>query len=248
MSLVVIRIGLLLTFAALTALIISSSTGAAFSLAVTPQLSALFFIPVNLIGLWLLVRWGRSQGLTLARMMDFDRSRLGRDVLMGLLWMVVLFVPFAAAINLAMLVFYGPADMVSAFETVFAPDPGQFVQLPTWFAWSSAVLVAVLFPLTNAPAEELTYRRHAQTGLQARGWPVWAAISLPAIAFGLQHVFLAPSVAGMAVFGIAFTFWGAGAGLIYLKSGRLMPVVVAHFLTNFMFGFFPFIFLALGFG
>lgn len=246
MRLVAIRILLLFAFAALTAYILTLTSGASVSLALTPQLSALYFIPVNLIGLWLLMRHGRREGLSLAGMMDFDRRRIGKDFLLGLLWLFLLFIPFAIAINLVMLLMFGPADMFMSFETIFAPDPSQLVPLPAWFAWTSAVVIAVLFPLTNAPAEELTYRAHAQTRLLRRGNPAWVAIVISALAFGIQHVLLAPTPAAMLVYGVAFTFWGAGAGVIYLKGGRLMPLVLAHFITNFMFGVAPVILLALG--
>lgn len=246
MRFVAIRIMLLVAFAALTALILTFTSGAPFSLALTPQLSALYFIPVNIIGLWLLARHARTSGRTLADLLDFDSAKIGRDFLQGLLWLFLLFIPFAIAINLVMLLLFGPAEMFSGFETVFAPEPGQLVSLPVWFAWTSAIVTAVLFPLTNAPAEELIYRRHAQTRLLQRGLPVWAAVALAAAAFGLQHILLAPTASAMLVYGVAFTFWGAGAGYIYLLSGRLMPLVFAHFITNLMFGVGPVILLALG--
>jgi|SRR5690625_81174 len=122
--------------------------------------------------------------------------------------------------------------MLAAFETAFVPPEASVVELPLWFAWLSAVAIVLLFPVTNAPAEELTYRGHAQTQLRRSGWPLWAAISVPSLAFGLQHIMLAATVAGMLVYAVAFTLWGAGAGLIYSRTRRLMPVVIAHLLTN----------------
>lgn len=246
MRFVAIRLTLLLAFAALTALILTATTGARFSLALTPQLSAFYFIPVNIIGLWLLVRHGRSTGQSLSDMLNFDSTRIGRDFLMGLLWLFVLFIPFTITINLVMVLLYGPANLFAGFETVFAPDPSQLVALPAWFAWSAAILTALLFPLTNAPAEELIYRGHAQTRLKRHGHPAWTAIAISAAAFGLQHILLAPSAPAMLVYGAAFTVWGAGAGIIYNRTGRLMPLVFAHFVTNFMFGVVPVILLAFG--
>lgn len=241
--LVGIRILLLFSAAVFTALLVSGVTGAAFSPALTTQLSALYFIPVNILSLMMLRRHLRVRGLTLAELAGWNRSRLGRDILQGLLWLFVLFIPFALAINLVMLVLFGPGGMLPAYETVFAPDPSQLIEFAPWFAWSSALVIAVLFPLTNAPAEELVYRGHAQGKLFAAGRPAWLALGLPALAFGLQHVLLAPSVAGMAVYGFAFLTWGLGAGLIYRWQGRLMPVIVAHFITNFMTSIAPLIIL-----
>lgn len=243
MRLVGIRILLLFSAAVITALLVSATTGATFSPALTPQLSALYFIPVNIVCLLLLRRHLRARSLTLVELAGFDRSRIGRDILQGLLWLFVLFIPFALVINLVMLVLFGPSGMLSAYETVFAPDPSQLVEFAPWFTWSSAVATALLFPLTNAPAEELVYRGHAQRELFAAGRPAWLALGLPAVAFGLQHVLLAPSVAGMTVYAFAFVAWGLGAGLIYRRQGRLMPVLIAHFLVNFMTSLAPLIFL-----
>ena len=55
----------------------------------------------------------------------------------------------------------------------------------------------------------------------------------------------APTAAGMVVFACAFVAWGLGAGIIYHRRGRLMPVIVAHFFTNLMFSVFPLIILVL---
>lgn len=234
----------MLFFAAvLTALIVSAATGAAFAPSLTTQLSALYFIPVNVVCLLLLRRSLHTRGSTLRALAGFDRSRLARDVLQGLMWLFVLFIPFVLVVNLVMLIMFGAGGMLAAFETVFAPDPTLVVEFAPWFAWASALITAVLFPLTNAPAEELVYRGHAQGGLFTAGSPAWLALGLPAVAFGAQHVLLAPSPAGMVVFGCAFFAWGLGAGLIYKKQGRLMPVIVAHFITNLMFAIAPVIIL-----
>jgi membrane protease YdiL (CAAX protease family) len=160
--------------------------------------------------------------------------------------MVVLFVPFILAVNLAMLLLFGPNGMLDAFERVFAPDPTLQLEWPFWFALSSALVTAVLFPLTNAPAEELVYRAHAQGELLAAGRSRFTAVLLPAVAFGLQHLLLAPSAAGMLVYGIAFLGWGLGAGLIYLRQRRLMPLVLAHFYTNAMFSVAPLVLVLVG--
>ena len=230
---------MLLAAAALTAALVSRLTGAAFSLALTPQLSALYFIPVNIVCLWLLRARLHAAGSGLRRLAGYDPSRLGRDLLQGLGWLFVLFFPFVLAVNLAMLVLFGPSEMFGAFETVFAPDPSLQLEFAPWFALTSALLTAVLFPLTNAPAEELVYRGYAQGGLFAAGRPAWLAITLPALAFGAQHLLPAPSAAGMFVYAFAFVGWGLGAGLIYRRQGRLMPLIFAHLLTNAMFSVVP---------
>src|SRR5690625_4727251 len=101
MQLVVVRIALLLLFALAAAALTSWLAGAEFSLALTPQLAALYFIPANIINLWLLRRGPEGRPRSLLQLMNFDQSLLGRDVLLGLFYQLVLFVPFGLAINLA---------------------------------------------------------------------------------------------------------------------------------------------------
>ena len=246
MNLALLRVALLFAAAAVTAALVSAITGVSFSLALTPQLSALYFIPVNVVSLWLLRRTLHQRGSSLRRLAAYEPARLRSDLLHGLLWLMVLFVPFAIAINITMLLMFGPAGMLAAYETVFAPEAAASVAFAPWFAWTSAIIVALLFPLTNAPAEELVYRGHAQAGLLRAGRPAAVAVLVPAAVFGLQHVLLAPSTAGMIVYAVAFFTWGAVAGLIYLRQGRLMPLIVAHLITNGLTSLAPLLFLAAG--
>lgn len=232
MVFVLLRLALLLAAAFTTAAMVAAATGNRLALTATAHWSALYFIPVNVLCLWLLRRWAHRQGGSLRALAGFERGRLGRDALQGLLWMVVLYVPFALAVGLAMLLMFGPGGMLGAFERVFAPDAGAVTGPTGWLAVALAALVAVLFPVTNAPTEELYYRGHAQGELLAAGRPAWYALLVPSLAFGAQHVLLAPNAAGRFAYFLAFTAWGLGAGLIYLRRGRLMPVIVAHLLTN----------------
>ena len=246
MTLVLVRIALLVAAALVTAAVVALLTGSSFSVAPTAHLSSLYFIPVNVLCWWLLARRLRDDGRTVAAHIGFEVRRLGRDIAQGLLLMFLLFLPFAAAINLTMLLLFGPEQMFTAFETVFAPAPSAQVELPLWFAWSSALAVAALFPITNAPVEELYYRGHAQAELRAAGVPVWLALLLPSLAFGIQHVMLAPSGAGMLVYAAAFFAWGLAAGVALLHLGRLMPLIIAHLFTNAMTAVVPLILLLTG--
>lgn len=241
MRLVVIRILLLALAAVLTAAVLAALTGMPFSPALTPQLSALYFIPVNIVCFWLLAKRGGVRSLL------GDRPYLrGSDFGYGLLWLFALFVPFAIAINLVVLLLFGPSGYVAGFETIFVPTTGNLLELPASVSLVFAIIVAVLFPITNAPVEELYYRGHAQHDLTSKGLSPALVVLVPAVLFGLQHVFLAPTAAAMLVYIVAFTFWGAFAGIIYLRQGRLMPLIVAHFFTNLMTSVVPLFFLAFG--
>jgi len=97
-----------------------------------------------------------------------------------------------------------------------ARDPGMFV-----------LFLALLIPL-GAASEELV-----RVFLLSRLWKVWASttgrlvgVAISACLFGLIHVYRGPVAVG----------WAATYGLIvalyYLRFGRLVPLVLAHYLTN----------------
>lgn len=132
------------------------------------------------------------------------------------------------------------------FATVFAPDVAATPEFAPWFTWVAALAVGVVFPLTNAPIEELFYRGYAQSRLQRSTGSGSVAVLVPTLGFSLQHLGLAPTVAAIPVFLVAFFVWGLGAALIRRWHGRLVPLVVAHLLTNAAFGIVPLVILASG--
>ncbi|NYD53190.1 CPBP family intramembrane glutamic endopeptidase [Microbacterium pseudoresistens] len=186
-------------------------------------------LPVNILCLALIARRLRGTGRRLRDLMDFSARRLGVDVLWGLVWLVVLYLPFTATIMLVVWLQHG-ADMFAAMETIFF-DPAAVPQLPP-LAWTVIAVVAVLtFAPLNAPAEELVYRGISQRGLAERV-PVWAAIVIPSSLFALQHIWYAPTPDAVSVFVAAFFVWGVVSGIIYRLHGRLIPIIVAHFLVD----------------
>ncbi|HET9049820.1 MAG TPA: hypothetical protein VFN29_12770, partial [Chiayiivirga sp.] len=80
--------------------------------------AALTILPINLISLWLVRRALHREGIRARDLIDFSWRRLGTDVLWGLLWLVVLWVPFVLAVMGVMFALYG-ADAFANFETVF---------------------------------------------------------------------------------------------------------------------------------
>lgn len=222
-----IRVPLIAAAAAVTVGLLAAF-GVAASFPVS-TLSALYLAPVNVASL-LLLRWAlHRDGRRIRDLIRFDRSRLGRDVLWGLLWLMVLYLPFAAAIVGTMLLLYG-ADAFTSFEAVFAPA-GGFVAMPQALAIVFAVVVVITFAPLNAPTEELVYRGYAQGGLRG-ALGATPAIVIPALGFGVQHIFFAATLPGMLVFAVAFFVWGLGAGVIYLRQGRLMPLILCHVIVN----------------
>jgi membrane protease YdiL (CAAX protease family) len=194
------------------------------------SLSALYLAPVNLASL-LLLRWAlHRDGRRVRDLIGFDRTRLGRDILWGLLWLMVLYLPFAGAIIGTMFLLYG-GEAFTSFEAVFVPAEGYLV-MPQALAIAFAVVVVITFAPLNAPTEELVYRGYAQGGLRRTLKRRWLAVVIPAVGFGLQHIFFAATATGMLVFAVAFFVWGLGSGVIYLRQGRLMPLIICHVIVN----------------
>jgi membrane protease YdiL (CAAX protease family) len=194
---------------------------------VTPPFVMLF---VNLASLWLLVWLTRREGLRLADLIGFDRARAWRDVGWGLVWLVVLNVPYVLAIMAMTVAITRPAsadELGPAFQRVFAGPAGDLTfQFPLWWA----IVVALSFSLLNPVVEELHYRGYVQPRL---------GLVLTAVGFALQHVAFAVSLAGAAVYVVAFFVWGLGAGLVYRWQRRLTPLIVTHFAINASFGVLP---------
>jgi membrane protease YdiL (CAAX protease family) len=189
----------------------------------------------NVVNLALLRRVVHRSGGRLRDLIGYDRTRIGRDIAWGLCWWFVLGVPFFAAVSLLVLVLFwlgvGAGDLQSAYVSTFVGVYGEVtaMPLPSWLL----LVVGVVFPFLNAPTEELHYRAFAQPRV---------GIGVMAVAFGLQHLAFSPSWQAAVVYGVAFLLWGTVAGLIYRRQRRLVPLIVAHFLTNAPFGVLPFVF------
>ncbi|HEU4808739.1 MAG TPA: CPBP family intramembrane glutamic endopeptidase [Homoserinimonas sp.] len=225
-----LRIG----FVAIAALATSGILAAAGQPSGMPSVAlyaALYLIPGNLACLLIVRRLVHRGGGTLRDLIGFDRSRLGRDFGWGLLWLAVLYVPFAATIIGSMFLLFG-GDAFASFERVFAPSPADVPTVGTAVALVLAVIAVITFAPLNAPTEELVFRGYSQGRLSTLWGGTALAIVVPSIAFGLQHAFFASTVEGMVVYVAAFFVWGLGAGIIYLKQGRLMPLIVCHLIVN----------------
>ncbi len=226
-----LRIGLVAAASALTWVIVQLiEPGIAFP--PPALLASLAMLPVNLICLFLLARLLKRAGSSIRELLGFDRRRVLTDLLQGLLWVLVLYLPFAGTIMLVTWLQHGD-QLFDRMQTVFF-DPAAVPMLNP-VAWTILGILAVLtFAPVNAPTEELVYRGIGQ-GVLARRMPTALAVLTSAVLFGLQHVWYAATPDAVLPLACAFVVWGAGSGLIYLRQRRLMPIVFAHGLVDLMF-------------
>lgn len=194
-----------------------------------PMVGVVALLPVNIVCLLWVRRLVHDEGGRLNDLIGFSAKRLGTDILWGLLWLAVLYVPFVLTIMGVMALQYG-STMFEHFETVFF-DPASVPDLAPWAMTTLALIGVITFAPLNAPAEELVYRGYGQQGL-ARRLPVWVAIIISAALFGMQHAFFAATPSAVLVYICAFFVWGVGSGIIAYRQGRLMPIIIAHFFVN----------------
>lgn len=230
-ALPVLRIVLVAAASTVTWLIITSiEPGVSFP--PPAMLAAVAMLPVNLICLWLLSRLLRAEGRGIRLLLGFEPRRIGKDLLWGLLWILVLYLPFSGTIIFVTWLQHG-REVFERMQTVFF-DPASVPTL-TPVAWSVLAIVAVVtFAPLNAPVEELVYRGYAQGNL-ARSWWTPLAVVIPSILFGVQHIWYAATPDAVVAYVCAFFVWGIGSALIYQRQRRLMPIVFAHGVVNLLF-------------
>lgn len=144
-----------------------------------------------------------------ARRLGADRRRPLRDLAVG--------AGLAALIGLPGLGLYilGRHLGITA-HVVAAPDHAYWWTVP----------VLLLAALENALVEEFIAVGYLMTRLRERGWLPWAVIAASALLRGSYHLYqgFGPAL-GNVVMGVVF------AG-IYRRTGRLLPLVVAHTLLD----------------
>lgn len=82
------------------------------------MVGALSLLPVNIVCLYLSVRLLRAEGETLGDLFGYHRGTWLREAGWGLIWIVVLYAPFSAAVLGTMWLLHGN-ETFTAFETVF---------------------------------------------------------------------------------------------------------------------------------
>jgi membrane protease YdiL (CAAX protease family) len=181
----------------------------------------LALILINAIVLALLFFAVKREGVSLASLIGFEKSRLKKDMA-SCLWMI-------------------PASMVLAVGATMGlgagmynlKTPSDLMSLSTLPAWAM-VIALTIHPLVNAFVEEMTYNGYVFPRLQGLLRSSWLAVVLVTFFFSLQHIAIPLA------FDIKFLVWRFFSFvplllfwvLIYVKTRRLTSLIIVHWFMD----------------
>jgi membrane protease YdiL (CAAX protease family) len=165
----------------------------------------------------------RTEGTKLFKLISFDKRRIKKDLLHGIGIFIVVF-PLA--------VFGGSMLAGKLAYGSFLPSlpEGAFIRtLPLWAVIYSRTIWWVIWSFT----EELTFQGYALSRLQVLTRYKWLAVLWVAFGWSLQHSFL-PFIDLRHALYLFIMFLPLTLALqwAYLRLGRLMPVIIAHWLMD----------------
>jgi hypothetical protein len=167
----------------------------------------------------LLWRLTRREGIGLLDLVGFQRSRLVRDVLLGLALIPVSLVFIFAGTAAAGWIVYG------------APAPPYFLGgLPL----PAALYGVLVWPFVWGLTEQMTYNGYLLPRFQVICRSTGAAIAVVAFAWSLQHAFMPLTFDAkfMAYRLLASPPLSVFETLLYLRLRRLIPLAIAHALLD----------------
>ncbi|MFL5448715.1 MAG: type II CAAX prenyl endopeptidase Rce1 family protein [Gemmatimonadales bacterium] len=169
--------------------------------------------------LTLLWRLTRHEGIGLFDLVGFDRTRLGRDILLGLALIPFSLVFILGGIRAAGLLLYGTPS-----------PPYLFASLPL----PAALYGVLVFPFIWGLTEQMTYNGYLLPRFQVLGRSTSPAIVLVAFAWAAQHSFMPLTfdpkyMTFRLLSSVPNTVFQA---LLYLRLRRLVPLAVGHALMD----------------
>jgi len=172
------------------------------------------------LGCFFLVTWrARQEGLGFRDLLNFDSKHLGRDIGRGFLYILWVFpLAMVGILGFGMLL-YGTPQAPSAYSS-----------LPAW----AAIYSLLVFPVLWALMEQCTYQGYALPRLQASLKNTGLAVVLVAFGWGLQHIALPLTFDArfMLYRFLSFLPLAVVMTLIYLRTRRLIPFIVAHWAVD----------------
>jgi uncharacterized protein len=174
---------------------------------------------IDLGCLGLLWRLTRREGISLVDLFGIKRSRLGRDLAIGL----ALIPP-----SLVLILAGNYGSSLLAFGNFDAPD--VFKQLPLL----SSIYAVLVFPLLWGVTEQATYNGYLLPRLEVLSGSTALAVALVAFSWSFQHAVMPLT------FDPAFMLYRALAplpfsifqALLYLRLRSIVPLATAHWLMD----------------
>jgi membrane protease YdiL (CAAX protease family) len=162
----------------------------------------------------------RREGIRLRDLIGGIRLRGGRDIFVGIGWLALALPFFTLAAQLASKWVYGST------QPYLYPGLLAGRSLPLW-----AVIYSLsLWWIVWSPTEEMTYQAYALPRIQALSGRAWVAIVVVAFWWALQHSFI-PLILDWRYVAWRFLAFLPGVTvftLIYIRTRRLLPLIVAH--------------------
>ena len=174
------------------------------------------------IGCLVLLAWlARREGIRLFDLISFQRQHLGRDLLLGVGFLVLLSILGVGGSIITGLLVYGAT-----------PVPAILVPLPLW----GALYALLIWPIIWAIAEEMTYTGYALPRLEVLSGRAWLALIIVNFGWALQHSALPLMLDWRwAAYRFGSTLLiGFGISILYLRIRRLLPFIIAHWAANFV--------------
>jgi hypothetical protein len=160
-----------------------------------------------------------KEGVRFRDLIDFDSHHLGRDILRGLLYILwVLPLAMIGILGFGMLL-YGTPQAPSAYSP-----------LPVW----ATIYGLVVFPVLWALMEQCTYQGYALPRLETALKHTGPAVLIVVFGWGIQHIAL-PLMSDMRFMlyrFLSFLPLAVVMILVYLRTRRLIPFVVAHWAVD----------------
>ena len=181
---------------------------------------------VDLGCLMLMWRFTRTEGTTIRGLIGTIRWRRARDLFAGLGYFFLIFPVFVAGGVLCGWLLYG----------TFRADPVPGILsarvLPTW----AIIYSCTLWWLIWSPTEEITYQGYVLPRIEALSGRTWIAVILVAFWWALQHSFLPfiPDWRSSLWRFIAFLPGVFATILVYLRTRRLAPLIMAHWMMDIL--------------
>ena len=195
-----------------------------FSSAPSPYLAAGRWWPVYGVlidlGCFFLITWrAGKEGLRFRDLINFEPHRLGRDLLLGLVYILWFF-------PLAMVGILGFSELLYGTHQ----PPSVYSPLPDW----AAVYSLLVFPIIWGLMEQATYQGFALPRLEAVLPNRVFAIALVVFGWGIQHIALPITLDMRFMFFrfLSFIPLAVVMTLIYLRTRRLIPFIVAHWAVD----------------